>query len=120
MIYNNLLTRLTDEEWSSVISSLPNGLAARLSGISYELIKNLPDSASKYLRDFVSNCYTSHMIPSQWKDATIYSIPKPHDWNCYLNNIRPITLLDTARKIMTKILNRRLDAILANNNVLKG
>ena len=120
MIYNNLLTRPTDEEWSSVISSLPNGSAAGLSGISYELIKNLPDSASKYLRDFVSNCYTSHMIPSHWKDATIYPIPKPYDWNCYLNNTRPITLLDTARKIMTKILNRRLNAILANNNVLKG
>src|SRR3989440_1965283 len=120
MIYNNLLTRPTDEEWSSVISSLPNGSAPGLSGISYELIKNLPDNASKYLRDFVSNCYTSHMIPSHWKDATIYPIPKPHDWNCYLNNTRPITLLDTAKKIMTKILNRRLGAILANNNVLKG
>ena len=55
-----------------------------------------------------------------WKDATIYPIPKQYDWNCYLNNTRPITLLDTARKIMTKILNRRLGAILANNNVLKG
>ena len=60
------------------------------------------------------------MIPSHWKDATIYPIPKPYDWNCYLNNTRPITLLDTARKIMTKILNRRLGAILANNNILKG
>src|SRR5436189_4677095 len=103
MIYNNLLTRLTDEEWSSVISSLPNGSVARLSGISYVLIKNLPNSASKYLRDFVSNCYTSHMLPSQWKDATIYPIPKPHYWKCYLNNTMSITLLYTAWKIMTKI-----------------
>src|SRR4051794_7729820 len=33
---------------------------------------------------------------------------------------RPITLLDTARKLMTKIMNKHLGFILANNNILKG
>src|SRR5438045_9245343 len=32
----------------------------------------------------------------------------------------PITLLDTSRKIMTKIMNKRLSAVLANNYILKG
>src|SRR4051795_443004 len=59
-------------------------------------------------------------IPSQWKDATIYPIPKPMDWNCYLKNTRPITLLETARKLMTKIMTNRLANILHRHNILKG
>src|SRR5688572_11701703 len=47
-------------------------------------------------------------------------IPKPYEWNSYLNNTRPICLLDTARKLMTRIMNKWLGSILLNNNVLKG
>src|SRR3954467_9022888 len=56
----------------------------------------------------------------QWKDATIYPIPKPMDWNCSLKNTRPITLLETARKLMTKIMTNRLANTLHRHNVLKG
>src|SRR3954454_19430094 len=118
-IYKDLLAPPTEEEWKEAIGNLPNNKAAGLSGIPYDLIKQLPDEASLYLKRLITKCFNSEEIPSHWKDVTIYPIPKPYDWNCYLNNTRPITLLDTARKIMTKILNRRLGAILANNNVLK-
>src|SRR5436190_11988965 len=84
------------------------------------MVKHLPEYASSYLKQLITTCFITSKIPLQWKEATIYPIPKPYDWNCYLNNTRPITLLDTARKIMTKILNKRLSSILANNNVLKG
>ena len=120
MIYQDILSPPSDDEWKEVINSLPNGSAAGLSGIPYELLKNLPESASFYLRQLIINCFRSSSIPSQWKDATIYLIPKPYDWNCYLNNTQLITLLDTTRKIMTKIMNCQLGFILANNNVLKG
>src|SRR5256885_2367043 len=36
------------------------------------------------------------------------------------SNTRPICLLDTARKIMTRIMNKQLANILSANNVLKG
>ena len=119
-IYDDLLSPPSDEEWKNTISSLPNGSAAGISGISYELIKHLPEYASSFLKKLVTTCFTTSRIPSQWKDATIYPIPKPQDWNCFLSNTRPITLLDTARKIMTKIMNKRLSAVLANNYILKG
>src|SRR5436190_1986727 len=48
-IYDALLFAPTDEEWSSTLKSLPNGKAAGISGIPYELLKHLPDDASKYL-----------------------------------------------------------------------
>src|SRR3989440_4618957 len=119
-IYNDLLDPLTDEEWQAAIKALPNGKAAGLSGIPYELLKKLSDEASLYLKLLITECFDSKDIPSHWKDATIYPIPKPYNWNCYLSNTRPITLLDTAQKLMTKIMNKCLSSILAANSVLKG
>src|SRR3989440_1738393 len=119
-IYNDLLDPPTDKEWQAAIKALPNGKAASLSGILYELLKELPDEASLYLKLLITECFNSNDIPSHWKDATIYPIPKPYNWNCYLSNTRPITLLDTARKLITKIMNKRLSSILAANSVLKG
>ena len=76
-IYDALLFAPTDDEWASTLKSLPNGKAAGISGIPYELLKHLPDDASKYLKDIVSLCFASSHIPSEWKEATIYPIPKP-------------------------------------------
>ena len=119
-IYQDLLALPSDDEWKETINSLPNNKATGTSRIPYELFKHLSDDASLYLKHLVTECFNTSEIPSQWKDATIYPIPKPYDWNCYLSNTRPICLLDTARKIMTRIMNKRLANILSTNNVLKG
>src|SRR3954469_49903 len=84
------------------------------------MIKNLSPSLSEYLRDIVTLCFNSGHIPSQWKDATIYPIPKPTDWNCFLKNTRRIYLIETARKLMTKIMTNRLAKILNIHKALKG
>src|ERR1041385_4928624 len=119
-IYDALLFAPTDKEWASTLKSLPNGKAAGISGIPYELLKHLPNEALKYLKDIVSLYFASSHIPSEWKEATIYPIPKPQEWHCYLKNTRPITLLDTARKLMTRIMNKRLSTILSQHKVMKG
>ena len=119
-IYNELLSPPSDDEWRATIASLPNNKAAGPSGISYEMFKNLSHLSSNYLKDIIIECFRTGCIPSQWKDATIYPIPKPTDWNCSLKNTRPICLLETARKLMTKIMNNRLANILHSHNLLKG
>ena len=80
----------------------------------------MPSSGKDALKHIISTCFFTSKIPSAWKDATIYPIPKPKEWHCYLQNTRPITLLDTARKLMTKILYNRLAPLLKNNSVLTG
>ena len=119
-IYDTLLHAPTDEEWNATLKSLPNGKAAGISGIPYELLKHLPADASTYLKEIVTLCFASSHIPSEWKEATIYPIPKPQEWHCYLKNTRPITLLDTARKLMTRIMNKRLANILSQHKVMQG
>src|SRR3954447_22798716 len=119
-IYNNLLSLPTNDEWNAAVKALSHNKAAGISGIPYEFIQQLSSEASLYLKLLVTECFDSEEILSQWKDVTIYLIPKPYDWNCYLSNTRPITLLDTARKLMTKIMNKCLSFTLAANSVLKG
>ena len=68
----------------------------------------------------MNECLTEHDIPKEWKFANIYPIPKPKDWDGDLNNTRPITLLETIRKILVKILNNRFAKIFVKNKVLKG
>src|SRR6266480_3637088 len=118
-IYDSLLHSPTDEEWHFTISALPNDKASGPSGILYEILKNLSPFLSKSLRELITLCFNSGHIPSQWKDATIYSIPKPTDWNCHLKNTRPICLIETAKKLMTKIMTNRLATILSEHKIFK-
>jgi pyoverdine/dityrosine biosynthesis protein Dit1 len=64
--------------------------------------------------------FNQQEIPVEWKNAYIYPIPKPKPWGSRLINTRPITLLDTARKLMMSILTQRLMKIFVEFNVLKG
>ena len=98
LIYQDLLAPPSDDEWKETINSLPNNKAAGTSRIPYELFKHLSDNASLYLKHLVTECFNTSEIPLQWKDATIYSIPKPYDWNCYLSNTRPICCLTLLEK----------------------
>jgi hypothetical protein len=84
------------------------------------MLKHMSPSLSNYLKDIISLCFNTGLVPSQWNEATIYPIPKPTDWNCQLKNTRPICLLETARKLMTKIMNNRLANILYRFHILKG
>ena len=89
-------------------------------GISYELIKKSDISLLGYILKLFNKILIENKIPSDWKKANIYPIPKPKPWGYNLNNTRPITLLETMRKLLGKILNKRLSKILKENNVLKG
>ena len=61
-------------------------------------------------------------IPAEWKEGNIYPIPKPKEWMGDINITRPITLLETTRKVFMSILVNRIanscttHQILSNNN----
>ncbi|CAJ0827291.1 5476_t:CDS:2, partial [Entrophospora sp. SA101] len=119
-IYKNVMDPPTYKEWKQVITTLPNNKATGPSKISNEMIKHLGKNFGRCLWKLISACFEMNEIPNQWRIATIYPIPKPMDWECFLDKTRPITLLETVRKAMVKILNKRLSEILAKNNILKG
>ena len=76
-IYINVLAPPTIDELTDLWKSLPNGKAAGPSCITYKMLKHMGPIAIELLLDIFKDCFTLHTIPSRWKQATIYSIPKP-------------------------------------------
>ncbi|KAF9176570.1 hypothetical protein BGZ49_006148, partial [Haplosporangium sp. Z 27] len=59
-------------------------------------------------------------MPSAWMKGIIYCIPKGPSWSGKISEVRPIALLEHARKIMFTILVDRLTSIFARHNILRG
>src|SRR5215212_729055 len=117
----DIMNSITTDEWTEVLHTLPLGKAAGLSKISYEMIKYSSKKCKEILRKFYDLCLQLNDIPNQWNQAIVYPIPKPGDWELNLAKIRPITLLETPRKILMKILTNRLSNKLENNyEILKN
>ncbi|GBB84624.1 hypothetical protein RclHR1_01120012 [Rhizophagus clarus] len=104
------------DDLNLVIHNAAKYKAPGSSKITYENIKHLGHQGRSYLLHIYNNCFNNNCIPSAWKLAYIFPIPKPQDWNSQLCNTRPITLLETPRKLYVSILSKRLNFILANNN----
>ncbi|EXX65045.1 reverse transcriptase family protein [Rhizophagus irregularis DAOM 181602=DAOM 197198] len=97
---------------------MPNNKASGPSKISYEMIKHLSGEALDFSLLLANTCLSRGDIPADWREAVVYPIPKPHDFDAQLKNIRPITLQETVQKCVVKVVTNRLSNILADNNVL--
>ncbi|GBB87496.1 hypothetical protein RclHR1_13990006 [Rhizophagus clarus] len=115
-IWHPLLQPLSMDDLKLVIHDAAKYKAPGPSKITYEDIKHLSQLGHSYLLHIYNYCFNNNCIPSAWKSAYIFPIPKPQDWNSELNNTRPITLLETPRKLYVSILSKRLNHILANNS----
>ena len=71
-------------------------------------------------KNFANICLVQGNIPNKWKVAQIYTIPKGEDWGFELNRVRPIALLEAFRKCVTRIITKRLSAIIKDKNILQG
>src|SRR5204863_7900809 len=78
-IYNNLMASPNFDEWSAIITSLPNDKACGPSGISNEMLKHLGPVVHKALWKIAKFCLLLVTIPDDWRNAVIYPIPKPMD-----------------------------------------
>ncbi|CAB4431759.1 unnamed protein product [Rhizophagus irregularis] len=119
-LYDPVMAHISVSELRKVISSSPTHKAPGPSSIPYEWFKILPDTTLEFLCDLMNRCLDSSDIPEDWRLASIAPIPKPHEFDALLKNTRPITLLETARKLLVKIVNTRLSNILSSHHVLQG
>src|SRR6185436_11635181 len=71
-------------------------------------------------RSFADLCLKVGEIPTKWKIAQVYPIPKDIEWGYSLNNIRPIALIETFRKVVTKSITKRLSKVFMEKEILKG
>lgn len=104
----------------NTISTLNKKSSASPSGIDYHIIAKLLSRMQLIVVDFMNLSLSSGIIPETWKSLHIIPIPKPQSFHYNINNTRPIVLLDTFRKVLTKLILSRLSLILQQHNVLKG
>jgi hypothetical protein len=116
--YNSLLEEVNTSELEEVIRLLPNKKAPGQSGIQYEWFKHLPENGTEVFRNIINMAIELNDIPTEWKYGYIYPIPKTTEWGHDLKITRPITLLETGRKIFMKIINNRLSVIFSNHKIL--
>src|SRR5438105_4784994 len=118
--YKDLSSKITEEEWDSMLKKLKVSTALGISGIGYILIKQASAETQVAFRNFASRCLETGKILLKWKIGQTYPIPKDVDWQFNLSNIRPIALLEIFRKCVIKVFTTRLEKIIRENNILEG
>ncbi|KAG9290827.1 hypothetical protein G9A89_010976 [Geosiphon pyriformis] len=63
-------------------------------------------------------CLLCESVPDAWREAWVSMIPKPYEWEGVLTNTRPIALIKTSRKILSKILSDCILRACNTHNVL--
>ncbi|PKK60160.1 hypothetical protein RhiirC2_793732, partial [Rhizophagus irregularis] len=119
-LYDPVLSPISLQEWSQVISSMLNNKASGPSKISYEMLKHLSEDVLEFSILLANSCLSRGDIPADWREAVVYPISKPHDFDAQLKNTRPITLLETVRKCVVKVVTNCLSHLLADNKILQG
>lgn len=118
--YDGLMAIPLPSEFEAAVTESPKHKAPGSSGISNELFKNQGKHGKYILYQIVSACIVQQDMPREWKTGIIYCIPKAPEWSGNMAEVRPITLLEHAWKILFSILNRRLSTIFSCHGVLRG
>src|SRR3954466_15140396 len=116
--YQSCLHPITTTEIQNTLRKMKNESAPGRSGIKYALFKHLGKTALEILTNIFNKILATGEIPKQWSIGLIYPIPKQKDWEQDINITRPITLIETGKKVFTKILNNRLANTLTNHSIL--
>jgi hypothetical protein len=117
--WTNILQPISIEELEETLINLGKNKAPGPSGITYEDITYLHKDVKLILISIYNRIINLGIIPTKWREALLFPIPKPYDWDSKLVNTRPITLLETTQKILVSIYSRRLNKILSKENILQ-
>ena len=86
--------------------------------INYAIFKHIGFKVLQFLTHIFIKIINIGEIPNKWQYNLIYFIPKKSNWDNNLNLTHPIMLLETSKKIFTKIINNRLSKIFTEHSIL--
>jgi hypothetical protein len=89
-------------ELEAIIKNAKNLSAPGVSGISYELFKIMDKKNFGKWVEFYNQCFKEYKIVEEWCSAVTIAVPKKG------GGFRPITLLETPRKIFEQLIYNRL------------
>ena len=118
--FKNITDPFTKEEVITIIKETPNNKAAGPSKITYKCWKYAPAKVVEAIVKLFNKILREERTPNEWKRANIIPIPKTSDWKKNIDKTRPITLMETLRKIFSKAMTNRVEKICRTQNILRG
>lgn len=109
---------ITFEEIETTLTMTPTAKASGLTGISYEIIKNLSPIVKQKLTGLLNEVIIRGQMSKDWITSYVTLFSKPKDWEGNLDITRLITLIKTVRKLLTKILTERMTMVIYKTNTL--
>ena len=78
-VYDSAVVCPTYAEYGSAIEHLPKDSAPGISGLSYNMLRIIPEHLSKAMYDSTAEIWADKMIPDFWKWRWMLHIPKEAD-----------------------------------------
>ncbi|KAG9304655.1 hypothetical protein G9A89_020219 [Geosiphon pyriformis] len=103
--FSGVIRKIVIEELLLVVGGLPDGKAAGLSGIPNKLWKHNDEVVLSCLLVLLNACLSVGRVP-------------PYDWDGVLTNTHLIALIETARKILSKVLSDQIFFVCSKFGVL--
>ncbi|GBC18419.1 hypothetical protein GLOIN_2v1785090 [Rhizophagus irregularis DAOM 181602=DAOM 197198] len=85
-LYNSVMSPILADEWKNTLNSMPNNKASGPFKISYEMLKHLTGETFNLSLVLANACLIHGDIPADWREALVYPIPKPHEFDAQLKN----------------------------------
>ena len=104
-------------ELNEAIDSLNSEKAVGLDGVPNEVLKCMKSGMREYVRCFVNKCITDRVMPKPLKEGRVCLLFKGgerKDPKCY----RPITVNSVFAKVITKLVSKRMTAIVEREGFL--
>ena len=106
-IYDHLNEPFTITELINAIKSLTNKKSPGPSELPNELIKLLDfENMNNIILKFLNQMHKAPQFSSHLNEANVILIPKKEDWEGDLGNLRPITLINTIKKLFNSKINK--------------
>ncbi|KAG0417175.1 hypothetical protein HPB47_005831 [Ixodes persulcatus] len=87
-----LVTTLTFARARSTPNRGPRITTPGMDKITYAMLRNLPETYLDSLLQHINEAWDAGILPQEWKEALVISIPKPDKTPDNITNLRPISL----------------------------
>jgi len=92
------------------------GKAPGMTGLTYEMIRALPEEHSRVMFSYLAAMYEEFHAPQWFKDRWLCPLPKKE--NPTVDDLRPISLLETLRKLWLGLIMRRFTNMVKEHELL--
>jgi exonuclease III len=115
-----LLQPITIEELRQSIRLAPSNSVPGPSGLSYNMMKEWPLAVLEKAHAAVAQIWEDKIVPSCWNVKWLCPKPKVQPDLATLQDLRPLNLLETPRKLLMGIVVHRITAIWENRGLLSN